>query len=50
MVCYCMFLLSVNEANTQAVGSGLLPVQTQNHIITCLVRLHVFALSALQDI
>ena len=37
MVC----VSSVREENPQALASGLSPVQTQNHTITCLLHQHV---------
>ena len=43
-----MVCASVREDNSQALESGLSPLQMQNRI-SCLLHQHAFALCALQD-
>ena len=45
-----MVCVSVQVGNPGALASGLLPVQTQNHTITCLLYYHASVLCAFRDI
>ena len=49
-VSYCRVCASVREGNPRALASGLLPVHTLNHTITCLLHQHAFVLCALRAI
>ena len=48
-VSYCMTCVSVREDNQGTLASGLSPIQTQNHIITCLLHKQAFARCAVRD-
>ena len=43
---YCMVCAPVREDSPRALASELLPIQTQNHIITSLLHQHALALYA----
>ena len=42
-----MVCVAEGEDNPQVLASGLSPVQTQNHTITCLFHQHAFVCCAL---
>ena len=49
-MCMLLYVYAlVREDDPRALASGLSPIQTQNHAITCLLHQHTFVLYALRE-